>query len=271
VEIVTLKPVFVFSDAGFLLFYTPRPFKIRGMKKEIDTTKAARQHIELEGFLAGFSVKNPSLAEADKSVIEVDETTVKALADLRAEVEGCKQCELWNQRKNAVVGEGNAAAKIVFVGEAPGREEDSQARPFVGRSGQLLDKIIAAMGLERSDVYICNILKCRPPDNRDPKPGEIEKCLPFLKRQLGLIQPEIIVALGAHAAKTLLETNKAIGQLRGKFHEFYFDDSQPPIKLMPTYHPSYLLRNYSQDNRRRVWDDMQKVMAEIGLRMPARG
>ena len=124
------------------------------------------------------------------------------------------------------------------------------------------------MGLSREDVFICNTLKCRPPKNRDPKPEEIAQCLPFLKQQLEIISPDMIVALGAHAAKTLLETNKAIGQLRGSFHEYYTSDDRPPLKLMATYHPAYLLRNYSPDNRRKVWDDMKKVLAELGMEAP---
>ncbi|GAH66663.1 unnamed protein product, partial [marine sediment metagenome] len=186
------------------------------------------------------------------------------------EVNKCRRCELWRSRKNAVPGEGSPSARIAFVGEAPGADEDAQGRPFVGRAGQLLDKIIIAMGLKRGDVYICNILKCRPPDNRDPKPDEIIKCLPFLQQQLEMIGPEIIVALGAHAARTLLETNKPIGHLRGKFHEYYPSMTAKPIKLMATYHPAYLLRSYSPENRRKVWEDMQKVLAELGMEAPSR-
>jgi DNA polymerase len=156
----------------------------------------------------------------------------------------------------------------VFVGEAPGADEDAQGRPFVGRAGQLLDKIIKACGLKRSDVWIGNILKCRPPENRDPRPEEIISCLPYIQRQIELINPEIIVALGAHAARTLLNTNKAIGELRGQFLEYYTGIGRPPMKLIPTYHPAYLLRNYSEENRRLVWEDMKKVLAELGLPVP---
>ncbi len=126
--------------------------------------------------------------------------------------------------------------------------------------------MIVAMGLQRKDVFICNTLKCRPPENRDPRPEEIVKCLPFLRRQLASIKPEIIVALGSHAAHTLLNTEESIGRLRGKFHECHLlGDDGPVLKVMPTYHPAYLLRNYSDDNRRRVWEDLQKVMAVMGL------
>ena len=158
----------------------------------------------------------------------------------------------------------------MFVGEAPGADEDAQGRPFVGRAGQLLDKIIAACGLKREEVFIGNILKCRPPDNRDPRPDEIIHCLPYLQRQIEAINPEIIVALGGHAAKTLLNTVKPIGQLRGQFHEYYTGLGRPPVKFMATFHPAYLLRNYSEQNRRYVWEDMKKVLVELGLPVPER-
>lgn len=124
------------------------------------------------------------------------------------------------------------------------------------------------MGLKRQDVFICNILKCRPPNNRDPKPDEIACCEPFLKKQLEIIQPKAIVALGAHAARTLLKTDKPIGKLRGVFHEYHTSENAEPIKLMPTYHPAYLVRNYSKDNRRKVWEDMKKVLTELNLPVP---
>jgi len=197
----------------------------------------------------------------------LDSSVPASLEEIAQQVKLCTACGLHETRTNVVPGEGNPNADIVFVGEAPGADEDMQGRPFVGRAGQLLTKIIAAMGLNRQDVFICNILKCRPPGNRDPKPDEIIKCRKFLQKQLELIRPKIIIALGAHAARTLLNTNKPIGQLRGRFHEYYISDFDPkPVKLMATYHPAYLLRNYSVDNRRRVWQDMQKVMQELGLK-----
>lgn len=192
------------------------------------------------------------------------------LEKLAEEIRQCRKCGLGSSRTNAVPGEGNAGARIMFVGEAPGGDEDAQGRPFVGRAGQLLDKIIAACGLERGDVYIGNILKCRPPENRDPRADEIIACLPHLQRQIELIQPEIIVALGAHAARTLLDTTESIGQLRGRFHEYFAGLGQVPVKLMATYHPAFLLRSYSPENRRRVWEDMQKVLTELGLPIPER-
>jgi len=151
-----------------------------------------------------------------------------------------------------------------------GADEDAQGRPFVGRAGQLLDKIIAACGLRREEVFIGNILKCRPPENREPRPDEIVNCLPYLQRQIEAIQPDVIVALGGHAAKTLLNTVKGISQLRGQFQEYYSGIGRPPIKFMATFHPAYLLRNYSEQNRRYVWEDMKKVLTELGLPVPER-
>ena len=215
-------------------------------------------------------------AEADKKHTEKNRPEfeesgmdkAKELAKIAREISECTCCEIGSQRTNPVPGQGNPDARLVFVGEAPGADEDEQGLAFIGRAGKLLTSIINAMGLDRSDVFICNILKCRPPGNRDPKPDEIAGCTHFLHRQLEIIGPEIIVALGAHAAKTLLETKKPIGQLRGRFHEYYTSEDAEPIKFMPTYHPAYLLRNYSPDNRRRVWEDMQMVLKELGLPVP---
>jgi len=174
------------------------------------------------------------------------------LRGVRAELGECARCPLHRTRKNLVFGEGSAKARLVFVGEAPGEEEDSQGRPFVGRAGQLLTKIIAAMGLERRDVYICNILKCRPPGNRNPGEDEIAACEPFLLKQLDAIDPEIICALGTFAAKTLLRTESPISAIRGRFHDYH------GRRLMPTYHPAYLLRNPGA--KMMVWEDVQKIM-----------
>jgi len=235
----------------------------------MDTKKVIRQHKEMnEFFSGGFTVKGAPRTAVPQTVFPHNDTNKAELAKIAAEVAHCCCCGLGKTRKNAVPGEGNPNAQIIFVGEAPGADEDEQGRPFVGRSGQLLDKIIVAMGLQRQEVFICNVIKCRPPDNRDPKPDEIINCIHFLETQLEIIKPEIIVALGAHAARTLLKTNDAIGQLRGKFLEYYTASGYGPIKFMATYHPSYLLRNYSDDNRRRVWEDMQKVMRELGMLVP---
>jgi uracil-DNA glycosylase family 4 len=239
---------------------------------DADIKKIIRQHLEMDDFFTGgFAVKGRlDERQQPNSNKSADDVTVE-LEKIADEVRRCSQCDLAAMRTNAVPGEGKANASIVFVGEGPGADEDAQGRPFVGRAGKLLDKIIDACGLKRTDVFICNILKCRPPDNRDPGAEEIISCLPYLQRQLELINPRIIVALGAHAARTLLNTNKSIGQLRGQFHEYYPGLGRAPIKLMATYHPAYLLRNYSLENRKRVWDDMKKVLAELGLSVPERG
>jgi uracil-DNA glycosylase family 4 len=267
------------------------------MTQDVDLNKVVRQHIEMESFFTGFAVKGKARSEGGSPSMHGREPTcdrdsshpeavaedrqqpermrsvdpVKDLDAIAAEVRRCRKCELLSQRTNAVPGEGNPRTRILFVGEAPGADEDAQGRPFVGRAGQLLDKIIEACGLKRQDVFIGNILKCRPPENRDPRPDEIIHCLPYLQRQIEVLNPEIIVALGAHAARTLLNTNRPIGQLRGEVHEYCPGLGRPPIKLMATYHTAYLLRNYTPDNRRRVWEDMKKVLAELGLPIPERG
>ena len=240
------------------------------MGKDVDINKVVRQHAEMDQFLAGFAVKGvggapdapqgPSQEDVDKAAAE--------LSQLAEQVCQCRKCTLGSLRTNAVPGEGHAKARLMFIGEAPGADEDAQGRPFVGRAGQLLDKIIVACGMQRADVFIGNILKCRPPENRDPRPDEIISCLPYLQRQIEIIEPEVIVALGAHAARTLLNTNKSIGQLRGQFQEYYSGIGRPPIKLMATYHTAYLLRSYTPENRRRVWEDMKKVLVELGLPVP---
>lgn len=191
--------------------------------------------------------------------VQSDNTNKEEMLNIvRREMGDCQLCPLGKTRKNLVFGVGNPEARIVFVGEAPGADEDEQGLPFVGRAGQLLtDIIVKGMKIQRKDVYICNILKCRPPGNRNPQPDEIVKCEPFLKKQLHIISPEIICALGTFAAKTLLKTDVPISLLRGRFHLY------EGIKLMPTYHPAYLLRNPAA--KKQVWEDVQMIMKEIGL------
>lgn len=180
------------------------------------------------------------------------------LQSVRREMGDCQLCPLGKTRKNLVFGVGSPDARIVFVGEAPGADEDEKGLPFVGRAGQLLtDIIVKGMKMQRKDVYICNILKCRPPGNRNPQPDEISKCEPFLKKQLRIISPDIICALGTFAAKTLLNTDVPISVLRGRFHAY------EGIKLMPTYHPAYLLRNPAA--KKQVWEDIQLIMKEAKL------
>jgi DNA polymerase len=187
------------------------------------------------------------------------------------QVRDCRKCHLCQTRTQTVFGQGHPNARIAFVGEAPGYEEDKQGLAFVGRAGQLLTRMIAAMGLKREDVYICNVLKCRPPENRTPAAEEILACSPYLHEQLSIIQPEVIVALGAPAAKTLLNTAKPIGQLRGHFHEYRPEGilgEGSAIPVMPTFHPAYLLRN--PEEKRKAWEDLQLVMALLGLPLPSR-
>lgn len=176
----------------------------------------------------------------------------ETLAGIRADLGDCRRCPLCESRKNIVFGSGSQSAKILFVGEAPGRDEDLQGEPFVGEAGQLLTRMIKAMGYERSEVYICNVLKCRPPDNRNPAPEEISQCSPFLLRQIQAIAPIAIVALGTFAAQTLLGSKEPISRLRGEFHDYH------SIPLMPTFHPAFLLR--SPEKKREVWADLQQVM-----------
>jgi uracil-DNA glycosylase family 4 len=180
---------------------------------------------------------------------------VETMEKIRTDLGDCRRCKLSETRKNIVFGEGNFHARLVFVGEAPGAEEDHKGIPFVGAAGRLLTRIMHAINLTREQVYICNILKCRPPENRNPMPDEIEACLPFLKRQLMVIRPEFICALGTIAAQTLLETKEPIWKLRGRFHDYM------GIKIIPTYHPAYLL--YNPDKKRDVWEDMKKLMKAL--------
>jgi DNA polymerase len=194
----------------------------------------------------------PSLNEPKQESADDPRQT---LVNVRDALGDCRRCSLCQTRNNLVFGEGNPAAELVFVGEAPGADEDMQGRPFVGKAGQLLTRIIAAMGLQRQDVYICNILKCRPPENRNPRPEEIAACEPILVRQLRAIQPKIICALGTFSAQTLLKKDVPISALRGRFHQY------AGIPLMPTYHPAYLLRNPVA--KRQVWEDVQQIMKAL--------
>lgn len=184
--------------------------------------------------------------------------TTQSLSEIREELGDCERCKLCGTRNSIVFGEGNPDARLVFVGEGPGRDEDMQGRPFVGKAGQLLTKIIKAMNLKREDVYICNVVKCRPPQNRNPEPDEVESCEPFLVKQIRSINPEVIVALGSVATGLLLKLrNFKMGQLRGNFHEY------EGAKLMVTYHPAALLRNPAF--KKPVWEDMKLVMKELGI------
>jgi len=204
---------------------------------------------------------------ADKGVCEpsrsLEDDRTEALAALAREVAACQRCaELAGTRTQTVFGVGNPHARLVFCGEAPGADEDRQGEPFVGRAGQLLDKIINAMGLRREDVYILNILKSRPPGNRNPTPDEAANCREYLDRQLEIIRPEFICCLGAVAAQNLLDTVKPIGKLRGEFHDYH------GIRVICTYHPAYLLRNPAA--KRPTWEDIQTLMEAMGIEEPKR-
>jgi uracil-DNA glycosylase len=197
---------------------------------------------------------------AEASLFEsISKVPGDSLLKIREDIGECTRCKLHKTRNKIVFGDGNPKAQLVFIGEGPGADEDKQGLPFVGRAGKLLTQMIEAMGLQRPDVYICNVVKCRPPENRAPEPDEVATCSPFLLRQLDAIAPKVIVCLGATAAKTLLETVRGISQLRGQWLEWRGH------KLMVTYHPAYLLRNPAAKGE--VWKDLQKVMAELGLQV----
>ena len=199
---------------------------------------------QLKNYFAALADPQANVCAAEKQ---------EALQLLQKQVAGCTLCsELARQRHKTVFGVGYAAPEICFIGEAPGADEDRQGEPFVGRAGQLLDRILKACNWTRQDVYIANILKCRPPNNRNPLPSEVGNCLPYLLKQLQIIQPRVICALGGVAAKTLLDSEESIGRLRGRWHRWQ------GLPLLCTYHPAYLLRNPAQ--KRAVWEDMQMLM-----------
>jgi DNA polymerase len=198
----------------------------------------------------------------------------RLLSELESDVKQSEKCGLRKGCNNIVFGEGSANAQIVFVGEAPGFEEDKQGRPFVGRAGQLLTDIVTkGMGIPRSDVYICNVLKCRPPENRTPTPDEIVACSPYLIRQLQIIHPKVIIVLGASAVRALIpDAEGTISRIRGHFYEYHLDgpgtNTGDVVKLMPTFHPAYLLRNPAE--KVKVWDDIKKVMAYLDIPLPGK-
>ena len=177
------------------------------------------------------------------------------------EVRDCRKCGLCEGRTQTVFGEGDPDAKLLFIGEGPGENEDLQGRPFIGKAGQKLDEMIKAMGLDRKQVYIANVVKCRPPNNRAPTPAEVLSCWDFLKRQIETIQPRVIVTLGGPATKQILQTDRGITAIRGIWHSFdALKPAGPAVPVMPTFHPAYLLRAYTPENRKKVWSDLQKAM-----------
>jgi DNA polymerase len=200
--------------------------------------------------LRGSSVPPPAEQPSNRE-------TANPFDELRSLAHDCTKCRLAGTRTNVVFGVGSPTADLMFIGEAPGRDEDLQGEPFVGRAGQLLTDIIKAMKLTRDEVYIANVIKCRPPENRNPEPDELDACRPFIRRQVELIQPKVIVTLGRFALQSLLEKAYGISAARGQWLEYN------GVKVMPTYHPAYLLRNPAA--KKEVWADMKKVMAELGL------
>jgi uracil-DNA glycosylase family 4 len=195
-----------------------------------------------------------TLTISDRAPLQESETTM-TLESIREELGDCHRCKLARTRTNIVFGSGNPGAELVFVGEAPGSDEDQQGLPFVGRAGQLLTKIIESINLKREDVYICNVLKCRPPGNRNPDPEEVAMCNPFMKHQLAAIKPKIVCCLGTFAAQTVLQTVAPISKLRGKFFDM------DGLRVIATFHPAYLLR--SPDKKREVWEDMKQIRDEL--------
>jgi len=187
--------------------------------------------------------------------VPVSAATAPSLEIIRADLGDCQRCKLAPSRTTIVFGSGNPNAELVFVGEAPGYEEDQQGLPFVGAAGQLLTKIIESTGIKREDAYICNILKCRPPENRNPEPDEVLACSPFLKRQIAAIRPKIVCCLGKFAAQTMLQSAAPISRLRGEFHDI------DGMRVIATFHPAYLLR--SPEKKREVWEDMKQIRAEL--------
>lgn len=204
----------------------------------------------------GGEEKAPKRTEGDLFSEPSPALGAKTLEELRAQIGDCRLCKLCTGRTHIVFGVGNPKARLMFVGEGPGRDEDIQGEPFVGRAGLLLNDIITkGMGLKREDVYIANVVKCRPPENRNPEPDEVAACEPFLKKQIDLIRPEVIVGLGKFAVQALLQNKVPITKVRGTWHQYH------GIKLMPTFHPAYLLRNPA--DKKLVWEDIKKVIKEL--------
>ncbi|NQT95862.1 MAG: uracil-DNA glycosylase [Candidatus Omnitrophica bacterium] len=222
---------------------------LSGIIKDIKNFIALEKESGLDEVMLTSILKSKSETKGESGPILLDKK--ERLKALEEQALGCKECDLSESRRNVVFGQGNPHASLLFIGEAPGMEEDIQGKPFVGRAGTLLTKIIEAIGLKREDVYIANCLKCRPAQNRNPLPSEIIACRSFFMKQIEIIEPKVICCLGKFAAQTLLMTDESITRLRGKFYNF--EDT----KVMPTFHPAYLLRN--PQDKRLVWEDMKKV------------
>jgi uracil-DNA glycosylase family 4 len=281
-----------YDDLGIRLFYRDRlgasvlmdsiaPSPIVATEREVvveemELPKSAPKSVESKLAAAKFTAPTPIARATPVPVaLPMQEIVVKPVAPLfeaddkvkddtllkiREDLGECTRCKLHKTRNQIVFGDGSSKARLVFVGEGPGADEDEQGLPFVGRAGKLLTQMIEAMGLQRKDVYICNVVKCRPPGNRAPEPDEVTPCSPFLLRQIDVMNPKVIVCLGAVAAKTLLNTTRGISQFRGRWLDWR------GYKLMATYHPAYLLRNPPAKSE--VWKDLQMVMVELGLALP---
>ena len=257
-----------YEDLGLSPFYRDR----RSPKKQLSTFSIESSSVSTEELILPKAAPKVTATPnvASKPVVPVLPVAAgsslfegsgkipgETLLNICEDLGECTRCKLHKTRNKIVFGDGSAKAQLVFVGEGPGADEDAQGLPFVGRAGKLLTQMIEAMGLQRGDVYICNVVKCRPPGNRQPEKDEVDACSPYLFRQLDALQPKAIVCLGATAAQTLLQTNRSISQFRGQWLDFR------GFKMMPTYHPAYLLRNPAAKSD--VWKDLQKVMAELGL------
>lgn len=238
-------------------------------------SRVAMQLVQIEELFGGsyMPVERcplPAIEVADPAAAELDPADkAAALKAVAEEIAGCTACVLSRGRTHTVPGEGSPDADLMFIGEGPGHDEDISGRPFVGRAGGLLTKMIGAMGLTRGDIYIGNVVKCRPPNNRTPQPDEVAACWGYLLRQLQIIRPKVIVTLGNPATKKLLDTQTGITQMRGAWQAL--PDWAPGlggIPVMPTFHPSYVIRRYDAETRGKVWHDLQLVMAHLGLTLP---
>jgi uracil-DNA glycosylase len=263
-----------YREMGIYDFYRREGSLVAPPAAEENSEEMARKR---ESSMVGLIPSDKRLTSESAGVTVLEEVAkprnvVAELCAISDDIGECTRCRLSKGRKNIVFGTGNEHADLMFVGEGPGADEDEQGLPFVGRAGQLLNNMIAAMGLRREDVYIANVVKCRPPGNRTPERDECETCIPFLMRQIVAIRPKVIVALGATAAKNLLAINSPMGELRGRWYDFRVNlDSQgrtdpngPTVKLAVTYHPAFLLRDPRQ--KKETWKDLQMVMKYLGLK-----